>query len=254
MTYLARSDLESLLDFVGDVGELDFDEPYPLELVRRLMDVVPCDAITYQELDPRAQIFTVEIGFGADEDDDPDGYWRHGPCPTLAYRERTGDLEAVRTSDLIGRRSFVELPVFRDYFKPAGLEHVLDLGLPSARPQLRSFVLFRRLGARDFSERDRVVLEALRPHLYRLEAHAALRRRLAEALQELDNEASLDAYSVLTPRESQIAELLAEGKTNAQIAAVLWIAPSTVKKHLEHIYAKTGAVSRAAVVGRSRHS
>jgi DNA-binding CsgD family transcriptional regulator len=52
----------------------------------------------------------------------------------------------------------------------------------------------------------------------------------------------------LTPREREILALVAEGKTNAQIASLLWISPSTVGKHLENAYAKLGATSRTAAV------
>jgi DNA-binding CsgD family transcriptional regulator len=50
----------------------------------------------------------------------------------------------------------------------------------------------------------------------------------------------------LTPREREIVFLVAAGKTNAQIAAELWVTPSTVKKHLENVYQKLGVSSRAA--------
>jgi DNA-binding CsgD family transcriptional regulator len=52
----------------------------------------------------------------------------------------------------------------------------------------------------------------------------------------------------LTPREREILALVAEGKTNAQIASVLWISPATVGKHLENAYAKLGATSRTAAL------
>lgn len=52
----------------------------------------------------------------------------------------------------------------------------------------------------------------------------------------------------LTPREREILALVAEGQTNAQIAATLWISPATVGKHLENSYAKLGVTSRTAAV------
>ena len=52
----------------------------------------------------------------------------------------------------------------------------------------------------------------------------------------------------LTPRERQILNWVAQGKTNGEIAAVLWVAPSTVRKHLENIYAKLGVHTRTAAV------
>jgi DNA-binding CsgD family transcriptional regulator len=50
----------------------------------------------------------------------------------------------------------------------------------------------------------------------------------------------------LTPRERQILAWVARGKTNPEIAQILWVAPSTVRKHLENVYAKLGVHTRTA--------
>jgi len=247
---LGRTDLEGILSFLVDVGEVEFDEPYPVEIVARLQDFVPCDALTYQELDLRAKRFRAMVGIGPDgepdnEADDEELYWAVGPCPISDYRARTGDLSAVRMSDVIGRRPYHELPIFREYFHPAGIDHIIDVGLPAAPRWHRSLILFRRTGASDFSERDRAVLEMLRPHLNALEARA-WRRRRSEAVGTQHGKAESGAYTLLTPREREIVGLVAEGQTNAQIAVQLWVAPSTVKKHLEHVYEKLGVGRRAA--------
>ena len=42
--------------------------------------------------------------------------------------------------------------------------------------------------------------------------------------------------------------LVAQGKTNAEIAHRLWVAPGTVRKHLENVYAKLGVNTRTAAV------
>lgn len=52
----------------------------------------------------------------------------------------------------------------------------------------------------------------------------------------------------LSPREREILALLAGGKTNSEIGEALWIAPSTVRRHLEKIYAKLGVRTRTAAV------
>jgi HD-GYP domain-containing protein (c-di-GMP phosphodiesterase class II) len=49
----------------------------------------------------------------------------------------------------------------------------------------------------------------------------------------------------LTPREIEVLRLLARGLSNKAIAARLVIAPKTVGNHVEHIYAKIGASTRA---------
>lgn len=54
----------------------------------------------------------------------------------------------------------------------------------------------------------------------------------------------------LTPRESEILEWVARGKTNPEIAEILLIAPTTVRRHLENVYAKLGVHTRTAAVTR----
>jgi DNA-binding CsgD family transcriptional regulator len=254
MIRLRRADLQGILGFLVDISDLEFDEPYPVEVLVRLADLVRCDHLTYQDADLRAQRFRAMV---STEPDDSEGgedlYWTVAPCPISDHRARTGDLSTVRMSDLIDARRYHELPIYREYFHPAGVDHLVDLGLPTGPREHRSFVLFRSTGARDFSDRDCAVLEALRPHLEGLEARAALRRRLSETLiARLDGGGTPSPYSDLTPREREIVGLLAEGMTNAQIAAQLWVAPSTVKKHLEHAYDKLGVARRAAAATFAR--
>ena len=54
----------------------------------------------------------------------------------------------------------------------------------------------------------------------------------------------------MTPRERQILAWVARGKTNSEIAEILWIAPTTVRRHLENIYAKLGVHTRTAAATR----
>jgi DNA-binding NarL/FixJ family response regulator len=52
----------------------------------------------------------------------------------------------------------------------------------------------------------------------------------------------------LTAREAEVLALIATGRTNAQIAGVLVVSPSTVKTHINNIFAKTGISDRAQAV------
>ena len=54
----------------------------------------------------------------------------------------------------------------------------------------------------------------------------------------------------LTPREHEILEWVAAGKTDGQIAAILGRSVRTVQKHLEHVYLKLGVENRTAAVMR----
>ena len=48
-------------------------------------------------------------------------------------------------------------------------------------------------------------------------------------------------------REFEVARLIADGRTNAEIAAELSIAPRTASAHVEHILAKLGVARRAEI-------
>jgi DNA-binding NarL/FixJ family response regulator len=53
----------------------------------------------------------------------------------------------------------------------------------------------------------------------------------------------------LSPREREVLGLVAQGKTNAEIALVLVLSEHTVHRHVSNILAKLGTSSRAAAVG-----
>jgi DNA-binding NarL/FixJ family response regulator len=52
----------------------------------------------------------------------------------------------------------------------------------------------------------------------------------------------------LTPRESDVLRLIAEGKSNREIARVLFVSEATVKTHVNRIFAKTGSRDRTQAI------
>ncbi|MCH4889111.1 helix-turn-helix transcriptional regulator [Acidaminobacter sp. JC074] len=64
-----------------------------------------------------------------------------------------------------------------------------------------------------------------------------------QASKQVDEQVLRSKYN-LSDREIMIARELLKGKSNAEIAGCLFIAESTVKKHIQHIYKKTEVTSR----------
>jgi DNA-binding CsgD family transcriptional regulator len=60
----------------------------------------------------------------------------------------------------------------------------------------------------------------------------------------------VDAIPDLSPREREIARLVAKGYPNKTVAAILDLSPWTVATYLRRIYAKLGVRSRAGMVSR----
>ena len=69
---------------------------------------------------------------------------------------------------------------------------------------------------------------------------------------EVDNAAA--AFPELTPREREILDLLADGRSNAEIAQALFISPKTVKNNLSVVFAKLHVADRTQAVVRARQA
>src|SRR6266540_2727162 len=238
--------------------------------------------------------------------------WGIRPCPT-------GTSQTSTRLQQLGRSH-----VYAVWFRPFGVGRELNVASPSPPWHTKTFLFDRRPG-RDFTERDRLVLDLLQPHFGHLWRAAQTRRRLRAALAALEWQGEHQARGVivlapgggielisaaarrlvheyfgasrqaglpaaladwlevgsgtmrrqrgdrrltidrsgdallleetreelgLTARERQILAWVVRGKTNPEIAELLWIAPTTVRKHLEHVYAKLGVRTRTAAVAR----
>ena len=59
---------------------------------------------------------------------------------------------------------------------------------------------------------------------------------------------SLRLAEGLTDRESEILALITQGKSNAEVAALTFLSPNTVKSYIRTIYRKIGVASRTQAV------
>jgi two-component system, NarL family, response regulator NreC len=71
---------------------------------------------------------------------------------------------------------------------------------------------------------------------------------LDEYVRHLSDKGIVDRYDALSEREREIFQLIAEGHSNKDIAAVLSISPATVETHRAHIFQKLDLHNTAEVV------
>jgi DNA-binding CsgD family transcriptional regulator len=76
------------------------------------------------------------------------------------------------------------------------------------------------------------------------EAFAERARRELQATGETVRKRTVDTSDVLTVQEAQVARLAAEGHTNPEIGAQLFISPRTAEYHLHKVFSKLGISSR----------
>jgi DNA-binding NarL/FixJ family response regulator len=111
----------------------------------------------------------------------------------------------------------------------------------------RSVVEALRAGARGFLTKDAGAQEIERAIAAVVRGDAAIdpavQHHLVDAVV-----APPDHPDGLTPREVEVLGLIAQGLSNGEIAARLFVSEATVKSHVNHLFAKTGVRDRAQAV------
>lgn len=154
--------------------------------------------------------------------------------PFMKYFERTGDPSAIRMSDFQNLHQFRNTVIYQHFYKALGADRQLATALRYVGPPRFAGVHFGR--RRDFTERDRLMLNLARPHIELAHRNAGQ----ATALNQPP------AIYGLTAREMEVARWLAAGKTNLEIAIILQSNTRTVEKHVEKILEKLHVENRTA--------
>jgi DNA-binding NarL/FixJ family response regulator len=183
---LARGDAERLLRFVAEAESFGGDHAFAGEFLAQLGRLLPADWIGYSEYERsedgcegrRYDLATDHVVFsGIDWPAVKPVLEAENP---VQLRFRQGSFDAVKISDFLTRRELHRTRMYDLVLKPCGVEDSLGVQLPiPPRRRPKQFVFDR--GGRVFGERDRTLLDLLRPHLVRLYRASETRRRLREA-------------------------------------------------------------------------
>jgi DNA-binding NarL/FixJ family response regulator len=140
--------------------------------------------------------------------------------PGMGAKETVRELSRVSpSSKVVILTMYDEPPLVRELLGAGAHAYIVK---SATREELLAAI--RTVG----KDEDRVILSVSRHTLERLEGREK---------------------SILSPRELEVLSLVAEAKSNAQIASQLYISEGTVKRHLTNVYAKLGVASRVDAVG-----
>jgi DNA-binding CsgD family transcriptional regulator len=113
--------------------------------------------------------------------------------------------------------------------------HEVVIPLEAAPGRARRVLIARPWSDRPFSDSELLMMRLVQPHLDRAVARALV---------------GVPAKELLSPRELEILAYLRGGSSTKDVAAALWVAPSTVRKHLENAYVKLGVHGRTEALAR----
>jgi DNA-binding NarL/FixJ family response regulator len=63
-----------------------------------------------------------------------------------------------------------------------------------------------------------------------------------------------EAFPELTAREAEVLDLIAQGRSNAEIARRLYVSPKTVRNHISNVFTKLQVADRAQAIVRAREA
>jgi len=238
---LTERDLRTLLAVVEEGRRDALTDGLPWATLDELTRMVPCDCVSFPEVDLAAGRCMFEqwlepgdrgIAFGNSTGPDPDGLWEcvrtFQPC---IYAEHTRDFATVvQWSDFYSATALRNQPLYAEFYAQEGDVHGMHASLPALPGHFRK-VTFWRWDGPEFSERERLLVQLLRPHLWEL---------------FLDSQRRLGRVPKLTAREWEVLRLASQGYGNGDIARELFISVGTVRKHLEHVFDRTGTRTRTA--------
>jgi DNA-binding CsgD family transcriptional regulator len=169
---LTQRDILALATCVAEIFTLRDLEDFRDHVLRAVAKVVPVDVITYTELGLRGQpsvrvvhpaaIVATELMKIFD-------HYRH-EHPLIQHFAEHPQARVAKISDFLTTREFHRLGLYSEFFRKIGVEHQMVIGLPAPSPRMAGVALSRSRS--DFSERDRMVLSVLQPHIVQASRNA----------------------------------------------------------------------------------
>lgn len=240
--------MQAVLDFANEVNvaarEGQRADQWMLERVAGLLSA---EIVAYSQFDASQRLCQdAEYPGPAWEPTEPEWELLRTQNPFTEYGARIGNPHffARRLTDIVDRRTFRRTALYELTGGAASVS--IQMRMPGESGTTWVFEVVRN--GRNYSRRDLLLLDSLRPWLIAYEDQRVLHEKVA-VIQATPSHRTTDVG--LSARENEVLDLVAEGATNAAIAARLWISRGTVRKHLDNVYIKLEVGSRTAALART---
>ena len=175
MQHLTYADHRALFNCLGVLYAHHDTDRFKEQVLLALAEVLPSDHVVFFEMNPLRQAWAytalpADVNIAATPEI-RDMFFRDHPV--VRYIAQTGCQSALKISDFLSQAQWRETGLYREVFRGHGVEFNLGCPFSGPDPEIIASATFSRT-RRDFSERDRLKLNLLRPHLSRAYANAAL--------------------------------------------------------------------------------
>ncbi len=238
-----------------------------------LINLVPYDNAAFFLVDPALEAFMEPLLYGLEQNkfkQYQDYYEEKDEYKKAVFSQAL--IPAVdRGSDYMDYKLWQKNEHRSDFLLPQGIYHMACIQILQNEQLVGEISLHRKAGAPDFSDREMHILQMLHSHINSIfirlhssksngksgsgsEAEVLINPdQLEELLTHLTRDSREDTsvgltHKSLTRRERDIVILIAQGKTNKEIAQQLYISENTVKTYVKRMFAKLGVKSRSELV------
>jgi DNA-binding CsgD family transcriptional regulator len=199
MVKLDETDVEALSAAIQDIRAVPTAQAFPLQSLEITAALVRNDSLSWNEIDPATgRTFAMVHPYMII---DPEQLALFSALqhehPIINYLQQSGDGSARKISDFLTRQQFRELRLYQDVYRTLGVEHQIALTLPTVFPRIEAIAANRADPDDDFDERDRLLLNVLRPHLAQAYAGARERDQVLRLMATMSEALSEDGTGVI---------------------------------------------------------
>jgi DNA-binding CsgD family transcriptional regulator len=240
---MERNDIMMLNNLVYQLYETDNLLLIRQNLLRHLQALVPYSygSILLSDLNPLDPHFTDPVCIPAEFTSVEEKYIKMAQKDHTLWTIDSGYSTLICESKMLPDHKRLNSPIYQECYSPYHIYDSLQLNIAYNNHFLGALTLYRTKEDGAFTDDETYYVRMIGYHLNRIFYRILLPSDHASS----QNTGALIAeqYS-LTSRETEIFSYLMSGKAEAEIASSLGISPSTLKKHMQHIYRKLGISTR----------